>query len=178
MAGLEWMKPGISDAPASESCACGPAPVRARARSAHTSMPSSTTRSRGSSGAPPGRAQAARGETKSTAGGGDARGAGLLVDDRRQLAQEKLARGDGLGQAERQELRGRGRLGVLLRSDGLKLFEELFGAFEVEFRAQLAEGVDGEAEVFGGAFGLRGGGVCAAQEGVGAGGAVGGAGKL
>ena len=35
------------------------------------------------------------------------------MDDRSQLAQQKLARGHGLGQPERQELGGRGRLGVL-----------------------------------------------------------------
>ena len=56
------MKPGIRDAPASESGACGPAPVRARARRAHTSMPSSTTLSKGSKGAPPGSVESARGE--------------------------------------------------------------------------------------------------------------------
>ena len=68
-----------------------------------------------------------------------ARVARLLMDDRRQLAQQQLARGDGLGQTQRQQLRGRGRLlALLLGRVALQLGDRLFGAREVELRAQLA----------------------------------------
>ena len=94
----------------------------------------------------------------------DARGARLLVDDRREFPEQKLARGDGLGETERQKLRGRGRLRELLFGRvALEVFEELFGVFEVELRAEFAEGVDGESQVLCGARGLRDG-VRAAQE--------------
>ena len=94
-----------------------------------------------------------------------ARGARLLMDDRGQLAQKQLARGDGLGQTQRQELRGRGRLDVLLLGRvALKLLDLLLGAPQVEHGPEFGEGVDGQPQMLPRALGLRGGGVGAAQE--------------
>ncbi len=86
--------------------------------------------------------------------------------------QQQLARGDGLGEAQREQLGRRGRLGVLLGDARVERGPRLFGALEVELGAEFAEGVDGEAEVFGGAVVLREGGVGATEPVVRAGAAV------
>src|ERR1043165_314329 len=62
------MNPGIKLEPAVVLSSSSPSPVRVRSRNAQTSIPSSTTRSSGSSERPPGNTARSRGEMSSVAG--------------------------------------------------------------------------------------------------------------